>query len=107
MEKKLEKASKRLICLEEMKVRLEKVVEKYLGEITCIDQKIEESEKDIERLVQEQAVRECQNKIRDEINKLKEEKRSAEMCVKNFKKELCVKMKRLEKCRRHLPSSAV
>lgn len=100
---RIDKTVKRLRCLEDIRDRIEKLMQRYLHETRDIEKRIADADKLIESLLHAQTVAVNKRKIHEEILRLKDEKKSAESDVIALKKELYRKMKKLEQTKKLTP----
>lgn len=96
-----EKLIKSQQCLQELincKRQLEDELDKSLDDIKCINSRIADLECKIEKLVAAQAAKECQQRMKQEICMIKEERKKTEADLKHYRRKLSEKLERLKRC---------
>lgn len=97
-DEKLIKAQSCLQSLIDCKRQLEDELDKSLDEIKCLNARIADLECRIEKLVASQAAKECQQRMKDEICLIKQERKKTEADLKHYKRKLSEKLERLKQC---------
>ncbi|KAK9719887.1 hypothetical protein QE152_g22404 [Popillia japonica] len=97
-DEKLIKSQQNLQSLIDCKRQLEDELDKSLDDIKCINSRIGDLECRLEKLMAAQAAQECQNRMKNEICMIKEERKKTEQDLQHYRRKLREKLERLKRC---------
>ncbi|GJQ71343.1 hypothetical protein Trydic_g11077 [Trypoxylus dichotomus] len=96
------RVAERLECLEEEKCQIEKKIDNSLKDIMRLTKTITKAERDVQKAAKNKLSRECQERLRCDICRLKKEQKRAKKVMSAYDRQICEAYKQYDRCSKEI-----